>query len=62
MSERKVARWFVQVEWDDGTIEQLYGGDIPDVVTTELQTYIQELEDYENGNWDMNYLNEGEEE
>ncbi len=33
---------------------------IPDVVTTELQTYIQELEDYENGNWDMNYLNEGD--
>jgi hypothetical protein len=48
------------VEWDDGELEQLYGGDIPDVVTTELQTYIQELEDYENGDWHMNYLNEGE--
>jgi hypothetical protein len=53
MSERKIVKWYVQVEWDDNTIEQLYGGDLPDCVTVELEAYTQELQDYENGGWDM---------
>ncbi len=55
MATEKIKQWYVQVEWDDGTIERLYKGDLPDCVTTELETYTKELEDFENGGWDNTY-------
>ena len=55
MATEKIKQWYVQVEWEDGTVERLYGGDLPDCVTTELETYTKELEDFENGGWDNAY-------
>jgi hypothetical protein len=55
MATAKIKQWYVQVEWEDGRVEQLYKGDLPDCVTSEIATYTQELEDFENGGWDNAY-------
>lgn len=58
MADSRIVKWFVQVEWEDGTIEKLSEDDLPEVVALEVGTYMQELEDFSNGGWDMGF--EGE--
>jgi hypothetical protein len=55
MATAKIKQWYVQMEWEDGRVEQLYKGDLPDCVTSEIATYTQELEDFENNGWDNAY-------
>mgnify|MGYP006299140923 CR=1 FL=1 len=43
----QVKKWFVKVEWTDGEVSELFGGDLPDNVTHLLEQYIKEVELYE---------------
>ena len=54
MSEMRVKKWFVVMEWDNGARDELYGGDVPDCVTDEIENYARECEQYINEGWEVN--------
>lgn len=54
MSEMRVRKWFVVMEWDNGARDELYGGDLPDCVTDEIENYARECEQYINEGWEVN--------
>jgi len=53
MSEKLVKKWYVVFEWNDGAQDELYGGDLPDCVSDEIETHARECEQYINEGWDI---------
>ena len=52
---RSVKRWFVVMEWEDGAVDELYPSDLPDCVSSEMETYKKECEDFINQEWELDY-------
>jgi len=44
----KIKKWYVVVEYVDGEVEHLYGGDLPSFMTHDMEQYTKEIETYRN--------------
>jgi len=44
----KIKKWYVAVEYVDGDVEHLYGGDLPSFMTNDMEQYMAEIEQARN--------------
>ena len=51
MSNNKIIHWTIKITWEENTEE--YISDIPNWVATNVDEYLNELEEHEN--WEENY-------